>query len=79
MHGPKRHVTPTPTSQRPHKLMTLCTVSMGLANHETLLDVGVDMAFSETSLHNLHLNLAVFSVICVLHITHTREPKILDF
>ncbi len=29
------------------------TVSMALANHETPFDVGVDAAFSETSLHKV--------------------------
>ncbi len=41
-----------PTSERAHKLLTLYTVSMGLANHHTLHDVGIDSTFSEMSLHN---------------------------
>ncbi len=38
-------VAPMPMSKR--------AVSMALANHETLFDVGVDAAFSETSLHKV--------------------------
>ncbi len=29
------------------------TISMALANHETLFDIGVDAAVSETSLHKV--------------------------
>ncbi len=53
MLDPETHVLPTPTSKRAHKLKMLCTVSMALVNHHTLLDVGVDATFSETSLHKV--------------------------
>ncbi len=52
MHGPQMHVAPTPTSKMAHKLVTLCTVSMALANHNAPRHVGVDATFSKTSLHN---------------------------
>ncbi len=48
MQDPEVHVAPTSTSKRAHKLMTLCTVSMALANQHTLLDVSVDATFNET-------------------------------
>ncbi len=50
MHSRQMYVAPTPTSKRAHKLMIMCTVSIALANHHTLLDIGVDATFIETSL-----------------------------
>ncbi len=52
MHGHQMNVAPIPTSKRADKLVILCTVSKALANHHTLLHVGVDAAFSKTSLQN---------------------------
>ncbi len=45
---PSRRKSP----KRAHKLVTLCTVFIARANHHTPFDVGVDAAFSKTSLHN---------------------------
>ncbi len=52
MHDHQMIVTPMPTSKKAHKLLMLCTVSMTLANHHTLPDVGIDAAFSKMSLRN---------------------------
>ncbi len=52
VHNPQTQVVPMPMVKRAHKLKMLGKVSVALAKHHTLLDVGIDATFSKMSLHN---------------------------